>query len=121
MRPASIRMTLTANGSMVQQVTLSDENGWTATVSGLPADLDGKPIAYAWSEPEITNYTQESTETTGTVTIFTNRIVRIPEELPPDEPQPKKPKGGWRPAVFEDYATAMGGESLFNHTGDCFD
>ena len=125
-RPTSIVTTLTADGAFVQQVTLSDANGWTATVKDLPVNRDGKAITYAWTEQEVTGYTQESAETTGTVTVFTNRVIRVVVEVPPEEPQPDVPqqpkKGGWNGGmIIEDYLTALGGEWLINHVGDCFD
>ena len=121
MRPQSIRITLTANGTRLQVVTLSDENGWQATVRGLPVENDGVPVKYAWSEPEITNYRQVDEKTTGKVTVFTNRLIRTPGETPPDTPTPKVPGRRWRPVIIEDYSTALGGEILINHVGDCFD
>ena len=126
MRPTSIVTTLTADGAFVQQVTLSDANGWAATVRDLPVNKDGKAITYAWTEQEVSGYTQEEVETTGTVTVFTNRVIRVIVELPPEEPQPEVvqlPKNGrWIPGmIFDDYLTPLGGEWLINHVGDCFD
>ena len=121
MRPRNIRVTLTANGNMVQTVTLSDENGWSATIRELPAETDGETIRYAWREAEVTNYTQANEETTGTVTVFTNRLIRVPEETPPDEPRPRVPGRRWYSVIIEDYSTPLGGEILINHVGDCFD
>ena len=126
MRPTSIVTTLTADGAFVQQVTLSDANGWAATVRDLPVNKDGKAITYAWTEQEVSGYTQEEVETTGTVTVFTNRVIRVIVEVPPEEPQPEVvqlPKNGrWIPGmIFDDYLTPLGGEWLINHVGDCFD
>jgi hypothetical protein len=54
----------------------------------------------------------------GTVTTFANRYVPMAngEE---DKPQPKKGGDTW--TVFEEYDTALGGETIINHVGDCFD
>ena len=123
MRPASIQVTLTANGRAVQQVTLSGDN-WTATVGGLPAaQEDGTPIVYGWTEQEVSGYALESAVTAGTVTTLTNRYVPVVVEVPPDEPQPQQPKKGkWiHSMIFEEYMTPLGGEWLINHVGDCFD
>ena len=87
---------------------------------------DGKAITYVWTEQEVSGYTQEQVETTGTVTVFTNRVIRMIIEVPPEEPQPEVvqlPKNGrWIPGmIFDDYLTPLGGEWLINHVGDCFD
>ena len=113
-RPTSIRMTL-SNG---MNVILNEANGWTAVVNDLPAIVDGKPAAYTWTEQEVPGYKLESKSTTGTVTTFTNRAVKL-VKIPADQPQPRMPGGGW--VIFEEYDTALGGELLINHVGDCFD
>ena len=46
MRPASLTATL-SNG---MTVTLSDANGWSATIRNLPAEYRGEPIEYSWSD-----------------------------------------------------------------------
>lgn len=67
-RPESITATL-SNG---QKVILSDENNWTATITGLPANANGSPIAYTWSEEDVDGY-EPAVEIIGTATVFTNR------------------------------------------------
>jgi hypothetical protein len=52
------------------------------------------------------------------VTTFTNHFVNVPK-VPPTNGNPKTPGEGW--VVFEEYETALGGETLINHVGDCFD
>ena len=55
----------------------------------------------------------------GSATVFTNRIARIPQ-VPEDQPPPDVPRGtGW--VIFGEYDTALGGNILINHVGDCFD
>ena len=71
-RPATLRMTLTGSGGETRQVTLSADNNWTATVTGLPRYDNGREINYSWSEPSISGYEQTSVSTTGTTTVFTN-------------------------------------------------
>ena len=113
-RPVSIRMTL-SNG---MNVILNEANGWTAVIDNLPAIVDGKPAVYTWTEQEVPGYKLESKVTNGILTTFTNRAVKL-VEIPPDQPQPRMPGGGW--VIFEEYDTALGGELLINHVGDCFD
>ena len=67
-RPESITATL-SNG---QTVVLNDENNWTATIAGLPANANGAPIAYTWSEEDVDGYVPAE-ETIGTATMFTNK------------------------------------------------
>ena len=76
-RPAKIVMTLSGNGE-TWEVELSEANKWTATVTDLPKNADGKPIEYTWSEPEIAGYTQTSKETAGATTTFTNTLTETP-------------------------------------------
>lgn len=57
---------------------------------------------------------------TPTPTPTTDIVVNIPE-VPPDEPQPEIPRKVWHLLHIEDYETALGGELLINHVGDCFD
>ena len=110
MRPASIRMLL-SNG---MSVTLDESNGWSATITDLPAIVNGKPAEYTWTEEKTAGYTQVSKEKNGNVTTFTNRAI--------ETPNPGKAKtGGNRWAIFEEYDTALGGQLLINHVGDCFD
>ena len=114
MRPTSIKMYL-SNG---MSVILSDENGWSATISGLPTIVNGNPAVYTWKEAEIPGYRLESCTEAGSVTVFTNRILGFPK-IPDGEKKPKLPGGHW--GIFEEYDTALGGQLLINHVGDCFD
>ena len=75
LRPDSLEVTLYANGEIAQQdgkdvvVTLDDSNNWTALVTGLPMDADGKPIEYKWSESDLPEgYTLEGADEDGFVT-----------------------------------------------------
>ena len=71
-RPASVNVTLTANGKPLETFVLSEENSWTASVNDLPASENGVPIIYAWQEETIAGYSSEM-NTTGTLTVLTNR------------------------------------------------
>ena len=105
-------MTL-SNGTVV---LLNAENNWTATVENLPTRLNGAPVNYTWTEQTVGGYVLANVTTNGTVTTFTNNYVVTPET------GNKKPKtGGDNWAVFEEYDTALGGQLLINHVGDCFD
>ena len=115
MRPSSIRMTL-SNGT---SVILSDENGWTAVVDNLPTRLNGSTAVYTWTEQEVVGYRQVSRTVSGNVTTFTNHFTNIPPYFG-NQPTPDVPGGDWY-AIFEEYNTALGGQILINHVGDCFD
>lgn len=81
------------------------------------------------SEEELTQYIagteQEFVFENELITVTptptpTTIVVELPE-VPPDEPQPKIPHNIWKLLHIEDYETALGGELLINHVGDCFD
>jgi hypothetical protein len=104
-RPKSIRMTL-SNGT---SVVLNKDNNWTATVDHLPTKENGQTIEYTWKEQEVLGYKLTSVNTTGTVTVFTNKPY-------------KKPGGPGEPyMIIEEYGTPLGIEVIINHVGDCFD
>lgn len=76
-RPESLLVTLLADGQEKQTVTLSDENEWTAQVTGLPKyNTEGKTIAYTWREETIPGY-MASMRTEGNETTIIN--THIPE------------------------------------------
>jgi hypothetical protein len=93
---------------------LSEANGWTVTVSGLPKYVNGAEAHYTWSEQSVLGYTQTSAVTNGTTTTFTNRFT---SPVLPDNENPGKPPV----YIFEDYDTPLGIEVIINHVGDCFD
>ena len=74
-RPSEIKVTLAANGKATDHtVSLSDANGWTATVSDLPAFAGGQKVTYTWSEDALpAGYAISGTATDGTVTTITNK------------------------------------------------
>ena len=113
-RPKSIHVTL-SNGI---SVLLSASNGWTATITELPTVVNGQPVDYTWTEQEVPGYRQAGKTTAGDMTVFTNKVVKL-VKVPADQPQPKVPGAIWY--VFEEYDTALGGDVLINHVGDCFD
>jgi len=115
-RPGAIVCTL-SNGT---SVTLSDANGWTATVTDLPLTMNGKKVSYTWSEQTVLGYTLTGNETSGTTTVLTNTIVEEPDE-PGEGKNPPTKRRGTSLLVIEDYGTALGVDVIINHTGDCFD
>ena len=70
-RPASIHVTLNANNEPVTTFTLDEAHGWTATAEDQPVNDQGRPIAYTWTEEEISGYTL-NTAVTGNSTVLTN-------------------------------------------------
>ena len=113
-RPLSIWMKL-SNG---MSVILNEANGWSATITGLPARVNGKPAVYTWTEQSVAGYELESKVTEGSTTVFTNRLWTRPDE-PEAGRTPKTPGDTWY--VFEEYDTPLGVEVIINHVGDCFD
>lgn len=115
-RPTSLAVTLLPVGDVY---ILNAANGWSVLVNGLPTKLNGEEVSYSWTEQEAAGYVRSSVSQDGSTTVFTNRIARIPQ-VPEDQPQPDVPRGtGW--VIFGEYDTALGGNVLINHVGDCFD
>ena len=110
-------MTLKNGGTVIQNVVLNEQNGWTATITGLPTKLNGEPAAYTWTEQAVLGYVQESITTNGTVTVITNKLWTRP-----DTPtQGRTPKFPGETIDIEEYDTPLGIEAVINHVGDCFD
>jgi hypothetical protein len=66
--------------------------------------------------PELTEHVIEvKVDEDGTVWLHVDNIsIDVPKTLP----QPKRPSA-W--ITIDDYRTALGGDVLINHVGDCFD
>lgn len=71
-RPASLTVALQANGTEIDSVTLNEANDWTASISDLPATVQGEEVTYTWVEPDVEEYTLTSSETVDEVTTLTN-------------------------------------------------
>jgi len=100
-RPSHLRVTL-SNG---HSYDLNAGNGWSVTVDGLPATVNGQEIVYTWSEQSVPGYKQVGVAQSGNTTVFTNRY-RVPE----------------KPMVYLDtYETPLGVGVTINHVGDCFE
>ena len=81
-RPASITVTLLANGKETDTtVTLKPDNNWTETVTGLPEKENGEFITYTWKEPEVDGYKLTKTDKNGTVTTLTNTHISETTEI----------------------------------------
>ena len=87
-------------------------------MSNLPVKVNGQVVNYSWTEQEVVGYIQTGKTVNGTVTVFTNTMVKVPE-VPDGWKKPTVPGETW--IVFEDYDTALGMETIINHVGDCFD
>jgi hypothetical protein len=114
-RPSSIAVTLLPIGEIY---LLTAENGWSLTVDDLPTRLNGEAVEYSWSEQEIVGYKLTGAAWSGNGLVFTNYAQQVPK-IPEDKAQPKTVGDLW--FIFEEYETALGGEILINHVGDCFD
>ena len=112
-RPTSVHMTL-SNG---MSVILNEENGWMASITGLPTVVNGQPAEYTWTEQEVIGYKLESMETEGTVTTFTNK----PWSRPDKPTEGKTPRLPGEEIIIEEYETPLGVDVIINHVGDCFD
>ena len=82
-RPDSITVTLMDGDDEVKDVTLSESNSWTATVSGLPLNRDGKAIEYTWVEKNVPDgYKVTGNSTKDSLTTITNthepKMINIP-------------------------------------------
>ncbi len=77
-RPASVTVTLNANGKAVGNVTLDAANNWTATIDNLPVNENGKAITYTWTEGAVAGYRLSNTTVTttadGDTTTLTNTL-----------------------------------------------
>ena len=89
-RPTELKVTLQPAGT---EVTLNEENNWTATVKDLPVkDSEGKTIQYTWKEgnmPEGYKLTAvQVCDKDSTITNLTNTY--SPEETPKNEDKNEK-------------------------------
>ncbi|MCF0114520.1 MAG: Cna B-type domain-containing protein, partial [Erysipelotrichaceae bacterium] len=72
-RPESLSVLLKGTDGSERTVTLSDENSWTETITGLPVYADGAEIKYTWYEGALPEgYVLTNTEENGTITTLTN-------------------------------------------------
>ncbi len=86
-RPETITVKLTADDPSFEDVTktLSEDNEWTATVTGLPKYMNNgeNEVTYTWSEVSVPDgYTLEEPVVSGTTTTLTNKHVPEKTEVP---------------------------------------
>ena len=115
LRPNNIAVTLLPTGKIYM---LTAANDWSLTVDNLPTKLNGEDVTYSWKEEETVGYVLAGTEVSGNSVVFYNHASNVPK-IPEWMPQAKVPGDMW--FIFEEYETALGGEILINHVGDCFD
>ena len=72
----SVTISLLANGEVVEESLLNDDNGWTHTFEGLPKydSISGEAIGYTVSEQEVSGYQQGLSGTAETGFTITNTI-----------------------------------------------
>ena len=74
--PSSLKVALVADGEITtptKEVTLSDSNGWSDTITGLPKYKNGTEIVYTWLEEDLPDgYFLTGSSVNGTVTALTN-------------------------------------------------
>ncbi|MBO4687100.1 MAG: Cna B-type domain-containing protein, partial [Clostridiales bacterium] len=81
-RPASITVTLVKDGVATDTTkTLSEDNGWTATVTGLEKYENGQLVKYTWTEENVPKGYTASDVTEGTKTTITNKHVSALTEV----------------------------------------
>ena len=82
-RPAELKVGLSNGTEEVAEVTLSEDNDWTAAKDHLPKYIDGKAIKYKWTEKGLpSGYKLTGDTTSGTVTTLTNK--HVPEKTKVD-------------------------------------
>ena len=71
MRPASLTVSLMADGERLRQEVLNADNSWKTEVSVPIYNAEGKKITYQWTEPTI-EYYDGAAAVDGATTTFTN-------------------------------------------------
>lgn len=77
-RPTTLHVTLKRDNENYTTVSLSEDNGWSATIS-VPIYYNGEEAEYSWTEGEISNYVLQETVTQGNTTTLTNVLQQRPE------------------------------------------
>lgn len=81
MRPDSLEVYLMQDNDVAGKVTLTPNNTWTASITGLPKYEQGREIVYTWVEPSVYGYERGSVELEGNRTTITNKLL----EKEPDD------------------------------------
>jgi len=82
-RPLKVQFTLYAGEVQKQTINLSETNGWTQTISGLPKCANGKDINYSIKESTINGYNVsiQKTQTSNKLITFTVTNTHVPEKI----------------------------------------
>ena len=80
-RPASITINLLADKEKVDEIVLSDENGWSGSFNELPMYKDGKEIKYSVEEVKVDDYKSKITGSVeeGFTVTNTHEVEKIDE------------------------------------------
>lgn len=80
-RPASITINLLADKEKVDEIVLSDENGWSGSFTELPMYKDGKEIKYSVEEVKVDGYKSKITGSVeeGFTVTNTHEVEKIDE------------------------------------------
>ena len=84
-RPSSVAVSLSVNGTQRQVETLSASNGWTSTVNNLPTVVNGMTATYTWIPQSVMRYNFSEQEINN-VTVFTYTISQSGGGKPPKTP-----------------------------------
>ena len=82
-RPDQLPVTLTGNGTAAGTVVLSAENGWSGSIADVPANKDGSPVVYTWTEPSVPGYGQTEAAVRADETTLTN--THVPQKEPAED------------------------------------
>ena len=99
-RPASVEITLAANGTDSKKVTLTAENEWKASFADLDVYAAGKAISYTVKAAEVENYTSSAAgDNTGFVVSFNHETEKTSVSMTTvwDD---KDNQDGWRPDAY---------------------
>ena len=108
LRPLSLAVSLYCGDTVVKTVILTADNGWSATVSDLPAIIDGKEAKYTWKEQEVLGYRANyKVDESGMVTTITNTYNTNNTDKHTEE--------------IDEYDTPLGIEIVINHVGDSYE
>ena len=93
-RPASIKVDLLSNGTVIDTAVLTAADNWSHTFADLPTkDKDGKAYTYTVYEASVSGYTTQITGDAQTGFIITNTktsTVTPPESTDPTNPTEKQ-------------------------------
>ncbi len=76
-RPTELKVQLLKDGIKVDEVALSDANGWSYTYTQLPKYDNGTEISYTWKEASLPAGYTASTNTVSGVTTITNKYTVV--------------------------------------------